>query len=63
MNDHSHAKLTIEAAAADADVDVETYRAALRDCEHASGGKPPERIGRELHGRVMLSLSLPPPPL
>lgn len=63
MNDHHASKLTLEAAAADAEVDVETYWAALRDCEHLPDGRQPDRVGREVHDRVMLSLSLPPPPL
>lgn len=53
--------LTIEAAAADAEVDVDTYWAILRECDRERVGPCPRSIERDDHERVMLSLSIPPP--
>lgn len=53
--------LTIEAAAADAEVDVDTYWEILRECDRALVGPRPRSVERSDHERVMLSLSIPPP--
>lgn len=55
--------LAIELAAAEAEVDVETYWETMRACDRELDGPCPTSVSRDAHARVMLSLSLPPPPL
>lgn len=63
MRDQPISPLTLEAAAADAEVDVETYWMTLQTIEHLDERARPATVKRADHARVMLSLSLPPPPI
>jgi len=60
---HAHAPLTLEAAAADAEVDVATYCDTLKAIDHDKSDTRPDSVRLEDHDRVLLALSLPPPPL